>query len=154
VAAGAERREEGETLQRGGLVNVDSILVSDYAQASLDGKLTVVGVFNRVSGAPITLPQLSISLVIHGHAAEAGTTHTLEIWLLNERREKLNPEPMRESFTFAGSESILPGVPLRVISVSTVLMPTFSESGPYAFEVYIDGTYHASASLYVGSPTA
>lgn len=132
-------------------MNVDSILLSDYAQAMF-GKLTVVGVFDRVPAeeVPVTLSQMTVSLVIHGHSAEAGTTHELEIWLLNQRRERLNPVPFGQPFTFAGPEHVTPGIPLRVVIVQGILMPTFPEFGPYAFEVYIDGTYHTAAALYVG----
>lgn len=132
-------------------MNVDSILLSDFAQVTA-GKLTVVGVFDRVpaEAPPATLLQMAISLVIHGHSAEAGTTHNLEIWLLNQRRERLNPAAFGQPFKFGPPESVTPGIPLRVVIVQGVLMPTFEELGPYAFEVYIDGTYHTAAALYVG----
>lgn len=131
-------------------MNVDSILISDYA-ATVGGKLVVVGVFNRIptNEAPATLAHMSISIVIHGHSAEAGTKHELQIKLLNSRREVLTDQ-IRGEFTFPPADQIIPGLPLRHVWLTSMLMPSFPEIGPYAFEVYIDETYHASSSFYVG----
>jgi hypothetical protein len=130
-------------------VNVDSVLISDYATVTA-GKLTVVGCFTRIpaDSPPVRLVHLSLSVVIHAHASEAGSTHTIEVRLLNARRELVR-QPYKEEFTLA-SEGILPGIPIRHINVTTLLAPLFTEFGPYAFEVYIDGTYHAAAAFYVG----
>lgn len=139
-------------------MNVDSILLADYARVGTDGKLDVVGVFNRIPAntLPATLPFLSLSLVVHGHSEEGGTTHGIELRLLNERREALSP-PMVGEFDFPPASDAYPGLPVRSVKTFLMLQPTFPEHGLYAFEVYIDGTYHAAASFYVGpmdSPTS
>jgi hypothetical protein len=132
-------------------LNIDSILLSDYAAITDGGKLTVIGVFNRipVTEAPVKIPLLFVSLVIHAHASEAGSSHRVEIAFLNAKREPLR-QPLVEEFTFAGPGSIRPGIPLRYVTAIGLLLPEFPELGPYAFEVLVDGTYHAAASLYVG----
>jgi hypothetical protein len=131
-------------------VNVASIIISDFAQED-KGKLHLIGAFDRVlvDSPPAVLGQMSLSLIIHGHAAEAGSTHSLQIQLLNQRREMMGP-PIDATFMMPPSELVVPGIPLRVVLVLTILSPAFPEFGAYAFEVYIDGTYHAGASLYVG----
>lgn len=133
-------------------MNIDSILVSDYAHVSgKDGKLTVVGAFTTIgsSAFPAMLTQLSLSLVIHGHRDEAEKPHEIEVQLLNHRRELVNLEPIRAEFTLRKPPNIFPGMPIRQVRVVTIFGASFPEPGPYAFEVYIDGTYHAAASLYV-----
>lgn len=131
-------------------MNVDSILISEYAKTT-DGRLTVVNTFNRISGPGPQwgVPMLAVSLVIHGHKAEAGTHHEGEIKLLNKDREEINPQPMTFEFQFKEESELDPGMPLRSTQTYTVIGISFPEPGPYAFEVYIDETYHASASLFV-----
>lgn len=135
-------------------MNVSSIIISDFAQTE-NGKLYVIGAFDRipVTEPPAQLGQMSLSLIIHGHSAEAGSTHSLQIQFLNQRREMMGP-PLDGNFAMPPAEMIVPGIPLRAVLTLTILSPVFPELGAYAFEVYIDGTYHAGAALYVGPPPA
>lgn len=128
-------------------MNVDSIQVSEYATRRGGGLLTVVNAFNRIQlPRPSPLPSLACSLVIHGASAEAGTTHTGEIRLLNEDRESVL-DPANFEWTFSAASDR--GIPLRHVHVHRIVGYQFEKEGPYAFEVYIDGTYHAAASFYV-----
>lgn len=133
----------------GRTVNVDSILVSEYAtkQGNL---LSILNCFNRLSTplSAIQVPSLAVSLIIHGHSGEAGTSHSGEIRFIDEDREPVRP-PNTFSWTFAPREQMNPGVPLRYMHVWRIHGHTFERDGAYAFEVYIDDTYHAAASLYV-----
>jgi hypothetical protein len=128
-------------------VNVDSILISDYAQITA-GKLTVVGVFNRIQAKqlPVRLPTLALSMVIHAHHDEAGSSHDGEVKLLNQDRVEIVRRPLHIRFS---EQNLVPGLPLRAVSTTVFLAPQFDEPGAYAFEVYIDGTYHAAASFVV-----
>lgn len=133
-------------------MNVDSILLSEYASVASDGRFTVANAFNRLHGPGPKwgVPIIYVSLVIHGHREEAGTEHELELRLINARREVLMPDPPRGHFTFPAGEGMLrEGLPLRTIYVLALIGIVFEEPGPYAVEAYIDGTYHASASMYV-----
>lgn len=132
-------------------MNVDSILVSEFARIEPESSsLTIVGVFNQlvVAEIPVKLPALALSIVIHGHSAEANTSHKIEVRLLNQRRETINPKPIEVSFAFSNAPP--PGLPLRHTAVVKVFGPVFPEYGAYAFEVYIDGTYHAGTVVYIG----
>jgi len=42
-----------------------------------------------------------------------------------------------------------PGMPLRHTMVFNVIQAEFPTDGPYAFELYIDGTYHAAAAFFI-----
>jgi hypothetical protein len=131
-------------------MNVDSILISDYASMEPSGKLYVSGVFNRIGAHafPAMHPIMGVSLVIHGHSAEAGTEHEVEVRLLNVNREPIVP-PLKSRFQFGEDQP--GGIPLRQITLHRLLGVVFAEPGVYAFEVFIDGVYHASASLLLES---
>lgn len=130
-------------------MNVDSILISEYATKQ-GGLLSILNCFNEVSSQSGTLqvPSLAVSLIIHGHSGEASSQHEGEIRFLDEDRELVRPATTF-SWTFPPEGHMKPGVPLRHAHIWRIHGQKFSRDGAYAFEVYIDGTYHAAASLYV-----
>lgn len=132
-------------------MNVDSIQVSEYASRRGGGLLTVVNNFNRlqIPEPPLVMPSMAVSLVIHGSSAEADTSHAGEIHFINEDRESLTEEPARFEFSFPPEEEMWPGVPARHVHIWNLFQVQFDTPGPYAFEVYIDDTYHAAASFYI-----
>lgn len=132
-------------------MNVDSVLLSDFGQVDRGGKLTVVGVFNTIQGPgpEWVVPFLTISLVIQGHVDEGGEHHG-EIRLVNRRREVVNPKPIDFEFQLNPEEArVAPGMPLRAVKTYTIMGMKLEEPGPYAFEIFLDGTFHAAANLYV-----
>jgi hypothetical protein len=142
VAEGSPRGVDTQ----GGAVNVDSILLADYATVTSDNKLTVVGAFNQihVPKFPTVHPQVYISLVIHAHPREAGD-HNLCIRLLDKTRAELaRLEAEFKLLRRKGPE----GMPLRMLIAPGILGLTIPAEGPYAFEVLIDDTYAATASFY------
>lgn len=132
-------------------MNVDSILLSEYASTYPDGRLTVVNAFNRLSGPGPKwgLPVMYLTLVVHGPLQEAGTEHEGEIKLLNAQRELINKEPMKFMFRFPPNDgNLTPGMPVR--SITTVALGLqFDAPGPYAFEITIDGYFAAATLLHV-----
>lgn len=131
-------------------MNVDSILISEYAALTDGGMLTIFRTFNGITSdqAPASIPMMFITLIMHGHSREGGTEHDVELRVVNSRREVIGIAS-RGSFKFPPSETADPGMPLRHTHVAGLFNPSFDEAGPYAFEVYIDGTYHAGAAFYV-----
>lgn len=129
-------------------MNVDSILVSDYATIQ-GGKLTVVGVFDRIGPLrlPARIPTMCVSVVIHAHHDEAGTEHEGEIRIVDQHRKAKQAAKFR--FRFPEKADHLPGLPLRHVYIWTILAAAFEAPGAFAFEVYIDGTYHAATSFAV-----
>ncbi|MFO8175515.1 MAG: hypothetical protein R6T96_14605 [Longimicrobiales bacterium] len=136
-------------------MNVDSILISEYATVDNVGRLTVVNVFNKINGpGPWAIPFFSISMVIHGHEKEAQTHHEGEIILLDSERERVKEDPIPFEFTFPKKSKNTPGMPVRFVVNLMIAGLVFERPGPYAFEVHIDGTYHASASLFIARTEA
>lgn len=132
-------------------MNIDSILLSEYATSTPDGRFTIVNAFNRLSGPGPAwgLTEMYITLLIHGHRAEAGSTHRGEIRILNGEREQLR-DPLPFEITFSPDDGELAeGMPLRNFFVGRIVGMAFPAPGPYAFEVYIDDIYHAATNLYV-----
>jgi hypothetical protein len=129
-------------------LNVDSTLLSDYARAEGGGGLTVVNAFNRLRANrfPVEARTLYLSLIVHAAEAEAGSSHNLEVLFLNARREAIGPE-IKVSFKLPPGPAVA-GIPLRTALVLSLNGWTFPEAGPYAFEVYIDGTYASSAVVH------
>lgn len=131
-------------------MNVDSILLSEYASLSALNELTVVRVFNQLVARsyPATHEWLAISLIIHGHRSERGTEHAVEIRIVGAQSRE-GKKVHEGKFTFADADPPA-GVPLRHTYIFRMVRVQFPEPGPYAFEVYIDGTYHAASVLYLG----
>lgn len=133
--------------QEGEALNVDAVLLSDWASVDSSGKLTVVGMFNRIGPAklPIRLRAMCVSVIIRAHHSEAGSSHHLEMRLLNQRRDVV--EVLENNFTWGEPE--VPGVPLQHYWLRTILAPEFGEAGAFAFEIFIDGTYHGAVNFTV-----
>lgn len=132
-------------------MNVASILLSQFAHVTDAGELTVYRTFRSMAGSsfPARVPLMALSVVIHAHADEAGTEHEMEIRLLDDDRNPIDPTPVTRSFRFQ-EETPPPGMPLRHTRVQRIQGVQFPRVGTYAFEVYIDGTYHGTASFFVG----
>ena len=129
-------------------MNIDSIILSEYASFVGTTRLTIIGTLNRttVPSVPVRLPPIYMSLVIEAHPDQAGSEHEVEIRILNQRRERVG-NAMKVSFRFA-DEPPLPGMHPRH-SLIMAITSEFPEEGPYAYEVFIDGTYYASTNFYV-----
>lgn len=133
-------------------MNVDSILISEYATLTPGNQLTVIRSFNRLAAPnfPATQPWLAISLVIHAHRDERGSSHEIEIRVTKpEGTDSIH----RAEFTLADGDPP-PGMPLRHTYIHQHINFTFDAAGAYAFEVYIDDTYHAASTLYVSQKPA
>lgn len=129
-------------------MNVDSILVSEFARHE-NGRLTVVNTFNQVEGSfPSHIPMIFVSLIVHGHSAEAGTQHDIELRLIDETRATTGG-PFVGTFTFPSGR--IEGMPVRHVMVFRLFALEIPSAGVFAFEVYIDGTYHAAQSFLASS---
>lgn len=130
-------------------MNIDTILISEYASVDQGGKLTVVNAFNKLQGPGPRwgIPLLYVSLVVHGPRREGGKTFPGELRLLNANREEVGgPWPFAVTFPEATTDE---GMPVRSISVILLAGLVFKAPGAYAFEVYVDGAYAAAHTLYV-----
>ena len=133
-------------------MNVDSLLISEYASADPSGRLTVVNSFNRINGpGPEWLvPVIYLSMVVHAPRDLAGTSHVGEIRLLNSRRQLATAKPAPFDLSFPDDAGQFDdGMPVRCIFTGGFFGLRFKEPGPYAFEVSIDGIFAGAVMLYI-----
>lgn len=130
-------------------MNVDSILLSEFATVDPLGRLTVVNSFNRLHGPGPTwmIPMMYLSWVVHAHRDEVGN-HQAEIRLLNARRDQLLPKVIKAAFE-VNPEGGPAGLPIRHSTVAVLGGLVFKAPGPYAFELYIDDTFAGATPFYV-----
>ena len=130
-------------------MNVDSILISQFAVLDQGLALTVVRTFNHLETAqlPARIPLMSISVLIHAHSSECGTSHHFELVLVSAKQGRITT--VVEGDFVLSAATPLPGMPLRHEMVFNVMHAEFPTDGPYAFELYIDGTYHAAAAFFI-----
>lgn len=130
-------------------MNVDSILLSEYATLTDRSQLSVIRVFNQLGAPdfPATQRWMALSLLIHAHRDEAGTEHEIEIRLRNGSGT-VDASVHKTRFTLVSADPP-EGMPLRHTYIHQMVNVQFPEEGTYAFEVFIDGTYHASTSLHL-----
>ena len=129
-------------------MNVDVILLCEYARIFDGSRLMIVGTMNGITvpGVPVKLPAIHIAIVVEAHRELKGTSHVCEVRILNARREIVG-SPMKYDFAFH-PETPPPGMYCRNTQVIAVSV-AFQEEGPHSFELHIDGTYHAATNLYV-----
>ncbi len=118
-------------------MDVPLALIADAANISEEGKLNVLGVFNRITARelPATHPQLTLVLKFVADAVEAGQTKRLQIFLSDPDGQRLLtleaeievPEP-KDS-----------GKPVELVMPQTIVGLTFERSGPHAFDVLVNG---------------
>lgn len=130
-------------------MNVDSILISEYAGLAGDGGLSIFKTFNLIttSQTPARVAMLCVSVLIHAHRSEGGSGHLLEVRLIDQDRKVVKVLDRRE--VTLTSEQPPPGMPIRHHHIVGQINLEFPRPGPYAIEVHIDGTYAAAAPLYV-----
>lgn len=130
-------------------VRLTAALLADYVNTTADGKLNILGVFERMIATRIPVTHRSLYLVARFEArVTEGTRHTVQVALVDtdglEVVPKLAPIPL--NFRIMG-----PGRPLRaqlLLEFSDVRLPVLGE---YDFHIFVDGEYLESVPLYLES---
>lgn len=135
-------------------MNVDSILISEYATADSHSSLTVLRTFHvlQATSFPARIGMMTVSAIVHAHLSDAGTEHTLKLVLINEKREQLRTLLDTKFRLGTPNENHPAGVPLRHVIIHRAVNAEFPHAGAYAVELFIDGTYHAAASIGIIPP--
>jgi hypothetical protein len=111
-------------------------LLADHANFSREGKLNLLGIFDTIyaSGFPTTHGHMQLVMRLEADAAEAGTTHEVEVQLVARDGRVLFRLP--GATTVARGE---PGESVRTDSIVNLANLAFESPGRYAFNVLIDG---------------
>ncbi len=131
-------------------MEIDLALLADAATLDATGKLSILGVFDRITAVQFPVQHGRIALVLRFTAgtSEIGT-HDMEIRLSDPDGAellKLNGE-MRLG---AGPSGL---GPIRLPHILNLDGLVFARSGQYSFDIKVDGEHQRSISLFVEGPT-
>lgn len=125
-------------------MEISLALLADGANASQDGKLNILGIFNSLAAQsfPAVHPQLHLVLQFEATRAEEGKTKQIEIQLADGDGAKL--------FNI-GAQLVVPnGLPGQRIRMNHILALNgirFPKPGDYVFNVLIGGDQRAAVDL-------
>jgi hypothetical protein len=136
-------------------MKLDFIVICDYTAVSPDGKMTIVGTFDRVNSVvtPARLPSLGVALRFRGEKSDAGgKTHKIQLRIKapdNSMLGQLDAEIALQA-----------GAPVEKLEETSIPLPfmaqnmIFAKHGKYSFEVWMDSRLLQTATLFVGPPVA
>jgi hypothetical protein len=120
-------------------------LLADAANVSREGKLNVLGAFDRIYGTkfPLTWPRMVLVTRFEASAAEYGAEKTLEIVTMDADGKQLGKA--------TGKMKIREGQPGRLMRINHVLpmAMTFPGPGQYSIEILVNGEPKATVPLEV-----
>jgi|SRR5215212_5118170 len=124
-------------------MNVPIALLADYANVSSDGKLNVMGVFDRIwsSSFPAVHLQMQLVLRLSVTAAERGQTKRIEIVLMDADGIVIN--------RLNGEIAIPEDAPLQAAfnQIITIQTQPFPHPGDYRFTILVNGEPKADIPL-------
>ncbi len=126
-------------------MHVKLALLADYANVTSDGKLNILGVFDRihVTTLPAVHPQMHLVLRLEAHPAERDRTHVVEI--------RLHDPDGGTVFEVRGD--IVPrGAPGQTIATNQILTLNnlqLATPGGYTFVVFVDNDLKMEVPLGV-----
>jgi len=109
-------------------------LLADYANVSQEGKLNVLGLFNRiwVQKFPAQHPQMHLVLRFLARAGEYGKTRQVTIRLITEDGKEVFSLPQNIAIGEGG------GRPLEINRILVMNNVVFSGPGEYSFRILVD----------------
>ena len=118
--------------------------LADEANISQDGKLNVLGVFDRISAGsfPVMHPRMVFAFRVYMDAADSGRGFQVRVRLLDEANN-----PRFEANGEIGAPIIAPGDFATANQVFGLVGLQFEREGLYRFVVNIAGTEHETPFL-------
>lgn len=120
-------------------------LLADAANISREGKLNILGAFDRIYGGkfPLTWPRMVLVTRFVASPAEYGSEKSLEIVTLDADGKRLA--------SASGKMRVPSGQAGRQLKINHVLPMsiTFPDAGPYSIEILVNGEPKAAVPLDV-----
>ena len=128
-------------------MDLDTVMLADYASASAEGKLNVIGVFNiiRSNNFPTRHPVMYVVTIVSASMAEVGTTSKIGIKLMDEDA-KIQLLDFSRDVTVEQRPS---GQRYRLQGILQVTDIVFPKAGTYQISVLIDGHEKGSVQIYL-----
>lgn len=128
-------------------------ILADYANVTGDGKLNILGIFDRINlmQIPATHPQMHLVLRLEAHPAELNRSHDVEIRLQDP--EGIVIFEVKGEIVPRGE----PGQPVSTNQILTLNNLQLEKIGSYTFVVLIDNDLKTQIPLtveFVAMPTA
>lgn len=127
-------------------MEVTLALLADYANVSQEGKLNVMGVFDRIwaKKLPVVHPEMWLVFRLEAGPAERGTEKVIEVKLLDADGNVL--QHLKGQFAVPG-ESAHPVVQIpQILRFTTV---RFEKQGDYAFHILVGGDEKRRVPFFV-----
>ena len=117
-------------------MEVPFAVLADAANVSLEGKLNIFGIFNRISAAvfPMRHPQMQLVLAFEADAAEAEQVKPIEVQLRDSDGNKM--------VSIAGKlkvPTVQSGEPIRINHILPLVGLGFEKPGDYVFKILVNG---------------
>jgi hypothetical protein len=131
-------------------MQVKLALLADYANVTAEGKLNILGIFDRINvqAMPAVHPQMHLILRLEAHPAERGRPHNVEI--------RLHDPDGQTVFEVEGE--IVPqgetGLTIATNQILTLNNLQLTKTGGYAFIVFVNNDLKMEVPLDVeiGTP--
>lgn len=128
------------------MVKVALALLADYANVSREGKLNILGIFDRVNAQniPAVHPQMQLVMTLEADRGDADKEHKIEIELIDADGTKL--------FSIGGNRRFpLPpaGEQVRINHIIQLNNLQFNHFGNYEFKILINNEVRESIPLSV-----
>ena len=126
-------------------MDVAFAMLADAANVSREGKLNILGAFDRIQGSkfPLTWPRMMLVTRFIASAAEFGSEKSLEIVTMDADGKQLGRA--------TGKMKIQKGHPGRQLKINHVfpMGMTFPTPGQYSIEILVNGEPKATVPLEV-----
>jgi len=128
------------------MVQVTLALLADYANVSREGKLNILGIFDKIyaQSVPAVHPQMQLVMTLEADRGDAEKEHRTEIELIDADGAKL--------FSIVGNLKFGPPPPgehMRLNHVIQLNNLRFEHFGSYDFKILVNKEVRKSVSLSV-----
>jgi hypothetical protein len=126
-------------------MQVKLALLADYANVTAEGKLNILGIFDRINvlEVPAVHPQMHLILRLEAHSAERNRSHNIEIRLYDPDGQTV----------FEVQGDVVPhgqaGEPVATNQILTLNNLQLSKPGGYTFVVFINNDLKSEVPLGV-----
>lgn len=126
-------------------MDLNHLLIADYANVDREGKLNVMGIFNQIysRGFPTRHPEMRVIISLRATPAEARRTRHVEVKLLDADGNGLLEWERDVTIPEYQDKPIIINQILRFLDVE------FPEAGTYQFSVLVDGDEKGTAPVYL-----